>query len=46
MNITGGGGMSKNDVLMLLWGSKLDGASTDNGAGLRYMDSNVSTESV
>jgi hypothetical protein len=46
LNITGGGGLSANDVLMLLWGAKLDGASTDNGAGLRYMDSNVSTESV
>ena len=46
MNITGGGGLSAHDVLMLRGGAKLDGAPIDNGAGLRYMDSNVSTESV
>ena len=43
---SGGGGISKDDVLVLLWGNSKSGASTDPGAGLRYMDSNVSTESV
>ena len=43
---TGGGGLSADDILVLLWGNSKSGASTDPGAGLRYMDTNVSTESV
>ena len=43
---SGGGGLSADDVLVLLWGNSKSGASTEPGAGLRYMDTNVSTESV
>ena len=43
---SGGGGLTADQVLILLWGNAKSGASTDGGAGLRYMDSNVSTESV
>ena len=43
---TGGGGITKDNVLTLIWGAKMSGANTDDGCGLRYMDSNVSTESV
>jgi len=43
---SGGGGLTADQVLILLWGNSKSGASTDPGAGLRYMDSNVSTESV
>ena len=42
----GGGGLSADDVWVLLWGNSKSGASTEPGAGLRYMDTNVSTESV
>jgi len=45
-SITGGGGISLDDVMVFLWGNSKTGASTDPGAGLRYMDSSVSTESV
>lgn len=45
-SITGGGGISLDDVLVLIWGDSKTGASTAGGSGLRYMDSNVSTESV
>jgi hypothetical protein len=45
-SITGGSSLSLDEVLVMLWGSKFTGASTAGGSGLRYMDSNVSTESV
>ena len=43
---SGGGGLSADQVLILLWGNSKSGASTDGGAGLRYMDTNVSTETT
>jgi hypothetical protein len=43
---SGGGGVTKDNVLTLIWGAKMSGANTDDGCGLRYMDTNVSTESV
>ena len=43
---SGGSGLSADDVLVLLWGNSKSGASTDPGSGLRYMDTNVSTETV
>tara|TARA_R110002020_G_scaffold144129_2_gene316983 strand:- start:355 stop:504 length:150 start_codon:yes stop_codon:yes gene_type:complete len=45
-SLSGGGGITLEDVLVFLWGSSKTGASTENGSGLRYMDTNVSTESV
>ena len=45
-SITGGSSISLDDVMVFLWGNSKTGASTAGGSGLRYMDSNVSTESV
>lgn len=43
-SITGGGGISKDDVLVLIYGSLYSGASTDPGAGVRYSQGQTSTE--
>jgi len=44
LNITGGGGISANDVLILLFGADFSGASTASGAGIKYMDAHSNTE--
>jgi len=41
---TGGGGISKDDVLQLLFGGAYSGASTANGSGIRYIDAQHTTE--
>ena len=44
MNITGGGGISANDVLVLLFGADFSGAGTASGDGIKYMDAHKNTE--
>ena len=44
MNITGGGGISANDVLVLLFGADFSGAGTASGDGIKYMDAHNNTE--
>jgi len=34
---TGGGGISLDDVLVMLFGSEYTGAETDPGDGIRYL---------
>ena len=41
---SGGGGISKDDVLQLLFGGAYAGASTANGSGIRYIDAQHTTE--
>ena len=41
---SGGGGISKDDVLQLLFGGAYSGASTANGSGIRYIDAQHTTE--
>ena len=41
---SGGGGISKDDVLQLLFGGAYSGASTENGSGIRYIDAQHTTE--
>jgi len=43
---SGGGGISKDDVLVLLFGSAFSGTSTASGAGIRYMDAQHTTETA
>jgi len=40
----GGGGASLDDVLKMIYGSSYSGASTDDGVGVRYSQSQTSTE--
>ena len=44
MNITGGGGISANDVLVLLFGADFSGAGTASGDCIKYMDAHNNTE--
>ena len=44
MNITGGGGASLAEVLAMIYGSEYESASTANGVGVRYSQSQTSTE--
>ena len=44
MNITGGGVISANDVLVLLFGADFSGAGTASGDGIKYMDAHNNTE--
>jgi len=41
---SGGGGISKDDVLVLLFGSAFSGTSTASGSGIRYLDAQHNTE--
>lgn len=43
---SGGGGISNDDVLKLLFGSAYSGADTDNGSGIRYIDAQHTTETA
>ena len=45
MNITGGGGISANDVIMLLFGSDYSGGNTDTGAGINYLAASTTASS-
>jgi hypothetical protein len=41
-SLSGGGGISLDDVLVMLF--SISGASTDAGVGLRYLDMTSNTE--
>ena len=41
---SGGGGASLDSVLKMIYGSSYSGASTDDGVGVRYSQSQTSTE--
>ena len=41
---SGGSGITKDQVLQLLFGGAYSGASTDNGSGIRYIDAQHNTE--
>lgn len=43
-SITGGGGISLDDVMVFLWGNSKTGATTAGGSGLRYSQSTSNTE--
>jgi len=43
-SLSGGGGVTKDDVLKMIYGSSYSGASTDDGVGVRYSQSQTSTE--
>ena len=43
-SLSGGGGPSLDDVLVMLFGSAYSGASTEAGAGLRYSQAAANTE--
>lgn len=43
-SLSGGGGPSLDDVLVMLFGSAYSGASTEAGAGLRYSQAASNTE--
>ena len=45
-SVSGGGGISKDDVLVMIYGSSYSGASTDAGVGVRYSHSQTSTETT
>jgi len=44
MNITSGGGVSKSDILGLMFGAEYKVASTEDGAGIRYSLAQDTTE--
>ena len=46
MSVTSGGGISADDVLVLIYGSAYSGASTAAGSGVRYSHSQTSTETT
>jgi len=41
---SGGGGITKDNVLTLIWGARMSGANTDDGCGLRYLEMSTNTE--
>jgi hypothetical protein len=41
---TGGGGVTKDNVIALIWGAKMSGVNTDDGCGLRYLEMSTNTE--
>ena len=43
-SLSGGGGVTKDDVLKMIYGSSYSGASTADGVGVRYSQSQTSTE--
>jgi hypothetical protein len=43
---SGGGGASLDQVLQMIYGSLYSGASTDAGVGVRYSQSQTSTETT
>ena len=46
MSVTSGGGVSKDEILVMIYGSNYSGASTNAGVGIRYSQSQVSTETT
>jgi hypothetical protein len=45
-SITGGSGISLDDVLVMIYGSLYSGASTNAGVGVLYSQSQTSTETT
>ena len=45
-SVSGGGGISADDVLVLIYGSAFSGASTAAGSGVRYSQTQTSTETT
>jgi len=45
-SLSGGGGITKDDVLKMIYGSSYSGANTDDGVGVRYSMSQTSTENT
>jgi len=45
-SVSGGGGISKDDVLVMIYGSAYTGANSDAGCGIRYSQSQTSTENT
>ena len=43
-SLSGGGSLTKDDVLKLIYGSLYSGANTDDGVGVRYSQSQTSSE--
>ena len=41
---TGGGGVTKDNVIALIWGAKMSGVNTDDSCGLRYLEMSTNTE--
>jgi hypothetical protein len=46
MSVTSGGGATLDQVLVMIYGSNYSGASTDAGVGVRYSQSQTSTENT